>query len=238
MKIVGESWKIYVPLIIGVIFSIVLALEVTSWDLRALAAIPGVTSLLGGLFTLSRDESAFQKQVHLQSQQQFFTLGAASHMANVVFDKHIEFCEAYMAEVHRTMQTLQSDGPSENALKHSGNFFRIRNQYFNWIPESLVDQLRPFENAIGEIGILSRADQITPGANAKSKWALLDRINLRFERVLGFTDHEVAAKGDTSNDDIKIERVKENIRRVLGVEELTRFREQLIKKASSSLEEI
>jgi len=55
-------------------------------------------------------------------------------MANVVFDKHVEFVERYMEEVDRTVSSLLHDGPTREAIKLSDKLFHIKRRYAAWIP--------------------------------------------------------------------------------------------------------
>uniref|UniRef100_UPI00356A2641 hypothetical protein n=1 Tax=Pontibacterium sp. TaxID=2036026 RepID=UPI00356A2641 len=58
---------------------------------KGVAALPAIGGLFAALFQLLRDNAAHERAVELQSSQQLFNLGATSHMANTVFDKHVEF---------------------------------------------------------------------------------------------------------------------------------------------------
>jgi hypothetical protein len=80
---------------------------------KSLFATPGVLALFGILYQIFRDHNSHIKDIELQKQQQFFNIGAASHMANVVFDKHVEFCEKYMEEVDVIVRVLFEKGPTD-----------------------------------------------------------------------------------------------------------------------------
>jgi hypothetical protein len=47
----------------------------------------------------------------LRRDEQQFHVGVTSHMSNVVFDKHVVFCEEYMAEVRETVTTFFETTP-------------------------------------------------------------------------------------------------------------------------------
>jgi hypothetical protein len=84
--------------------------------MKAVVTAPGVAALIGALYQLARDQAAFEKQLHIQEKQFQFTLGAASHMANTAFDKHVAFCEKYMKEIHDAVQTLFREAETPEAL--------------------------------------------------------------------------------------------------------------------------
>lgn len=100
---------------------------------KGLASLPSIAGLLTALFQIVRDNAAHRRSVELQNKQQLFNLGATSHMANTVFDKHVEFSEKYLSEVHKLVVTLTREGPTESALAHASNLFKLRIDYTAWI---------------------------------------------------------------------------------------------------------
>jgi len=127
------SWKIYLFLVVVFSFSVFITLLVSD-VYKGLASIPATGSLIYALYQIFRDQSAFEKKKYLQQQQQIFNIGSTSHMANVVFDKHVEFVERYMEEVDRTVSSLLHDGPTREAIKLSDKLFHIKRRYAAWIP--------------------------------------------------------------------------------------------------------
>jgi hypothetical protein len=84
---------------------------------KGLAAVPGIGALLNVLSQLWRDERAHERAVELLHRQQDFALATASHMANVAYDKHVSFCEAYVERTNRGLVELMASGPSKDALR-------------------------------------------------------------------------------------------------------------------------
>lgn len=122
-----HSWKTYIALGIIFFFSLLFSIFVpVTQVLHDISTIPAVMALIGAVFQIFKDQAAFEKQLFLQQQQNQFTLGAASHMANVAFDKHVEFCEEYISEMHKTVSTLFTEGPTELALNHAANLYIIQ----------------------------------------------------------------------------------------------------------------
>jgi hypothetical protein len=109
---------------------------------KGIAALPSVGGLVAALFQLIRDHSAHQRKLELQNEQQLFNLGATSHMANTVFDRHVEFCEKYLAEVHQLVVTLTREGPTQKALDHAGNLYSLRIEYTAWITPEIDQKLK------------------------------------------------------------------------------------------------
>lgn len=127
-------------------------------------------------------------------------------MANVTFDKHIEFCEMYMEEVHKTVSTLFRDGPTEVALSHAGRFNDLRQDYAAWITNDINEQLFPFEQALRELGsakgfINSTTD--TPEYAEQRKQAIKAAWDqngtplVKGKKVTGFSNSEEEAVGLT-----------------------------------------
>jgi hypothetical protein len=200
--------------------------------LREIASIPAIAALVGALFTIFRDEAAFEKQQFLQRQQETFSLGTTSHMANVAFDKHVEFCEKYMAEVHRAVATLFREGPTTRALEHVARFVEIQRQYTAWIPTDVASELEPFENAVNRIGALSYLVDALSGSDQPGRKNAIDEM-------FGIVSDVLPAGKKVSIDghpEIAVEVVKERIRAILGIEELTKIRRRLVQRALELLE--
>ena len=123
---------------------------------KGIAATPAIGALIAAVYQILKDHAAFQKQIELQQKNQEFTLGITSHMAQVAFDKHVEFCEKYMAELNCTTLTLFSEGPSEKAGEHAMKFFDLRSEYSTWITEEVSERLTQFERALKDIEVNTR----------------------------------------------------------------------------------
>lgn len=196
---------------------------------KGLAAIPAIGSLLYALFLIFQSEAEHKKQKYLQRQQQIFNLASTSHMANVSFDKHVEFCERYMEEVHNTVSTLFREGPTHEALKHSDNLFNIKVKYAAWIPKDIAATLEPFENALRKIGALAGREE-SSRRTAVDLSTIINKMYETFEEVLSID------KLDQEHSEIAVEEVKQRIRAIMGIDELTKMRRMLIKEALEFLE--
>src|SRR5260370_26917350 len=116
-----------------------------------LAGIPAIAALFGALFLLSRDSIAYDRSVRLGEAKNRFTVGATSHMANVAFDKHVQFCEEYTAEVNRTLTFLFRRGPHGDVLQHANALADIRTNWTVWLTPEIETQLIRFEGALRTI---------------------------------------------------------------------------------------
>ena len=199
---------------------------------KGIAVIPGVSSLVAALFQLVRDHSTFEKQKHLQRRQNIFNLGATSHMANTVFDKHVEFSEQYLAEAAQTISTLVREGPTEEAITHEQKLAKIRVEYAAWITPEIESKLRPFENAVHEIGINKAFLTMMSGddSNHETKLKAISEMHDTFANLMNFDPK------NKKDDNATIISVKQEIRKILGISELVAIREALVREASNSIQ--
>jgi len=212
-------------------FIIVLSLPNDFW--KGMAATPAIGALLGALFQLFRDQAAHEREIELQRKQHIFNLGATSHMANTAFDKHVEFCEKYMSEVHRTVSTLYSGGPTKEVWKPINVFFDLKLEYSAWLTNEISLALEPFEKALQKIN--SRVLYIDNTQNDPSRQErrkkMIDEVDGILLEMLNLEN-----KFDEQNPGYSVEAVKKEVRNILGIENLTRLRSRLIEEASSILD--
>jgi hypothetical protein len=71
-------------------------------------------------------------------------MGANSHMATVVFDKYIKFCEEYVAAVSKALSRLARDG-NKDALLDTRDFLEIRQRRALWLSHEIDLKLHEFE---------------------------------------------------------------------------------------------
>ena len=200
--------------------------------LKAIVGAPGVVSLLAALYQLARDQAAYEKQLDIQQRQFQFTLGAASHMANLAFDRHVEFCEKYMAEIHKVMRTLFREADTPEALVHAGKLYKLRQDYAVWLTDEINENLSRFEDALRKLGANAHLIQKTSdqGRYAEKRLIKINDNDLLFSEILGLEET------DGLNEEYAIEAIKKKVKAILGVEELTKLRTHLVVQASNFLE--
>ena len=111
------SWKVYSVLAGAMVVSFVAAWMATTELLSAILSTPGVAAMVFALFQFVRDEAAHERALDLQQRQQLFDLGVTSHMANVAFDRHVEFVEKYISTMQKGLTDLFTTGPPGDSLK-------------------------------------------------------------------------------------------------------------------------
>lgn len=226
-----KNWPIYLGLAIVFAASIGAAslVPVTEF-ISGMIALPGIGALVGALFQIARDSAAFEKQKHLQADQQVFSLGASSHMSKVAFDKHVSFCEAYMSEVHETIGILFRQGPTEKAMECAHKLFALKREYAAWIPKSVALELEPFENAINEIGVKTHLVNALRGESGESRSKALDESYNVFANVMGLK--KLKEDAPEHKEELAVENVMERVRGVLGINELVEIRNFIIKRSA------
>ncbi|MGA3372186.1 MAG: hypothetical protein ABSC48_10545 [Terracidiphilus sp.] len=87
----------------------------------------------------------------LSDRQNAFSMGASSHMATVLFDKHIGFCEEYVEAMSKALQTLIQAGKKDQPLD-AKELLRIRQKWALWLNDEIEVNLDRFEQDITRIG--------------------------------------------------------------------------------------
>jgi hypothetical protein len=121
-----QSWKVYVVAMIVLVVSFVAAWTLpTTKILRGIIGLPGVGALFATLYQIVRDQAAHERAIELQEKQQLFNVGVASHMANVAFDKHVQFSEQYITRMQQGLTDLFQTGPPGESLKFCSDLIDI-----------------------------------------------------------------------------------------------------------------
>lgn len=226
-----KNWTIYLGL--GIVFTAsmgAMALISAPDFVSGMIAVPGVGALLGALFQIARDAAAFEKQKYLQADSQVFSLGATSHMSTVAFDKHVEFCEEYMAEVHETIALLFREGPTKEAMECAKKLYSLRQKFAAWVPKSISLKLDPFENAIRQIGAKPLINALRNGDDEDARIKAIDEQFNLFANVLGM--EKLSDNAPDQKEEIAVENVKEQIREILGITDLLEIRSFIIKRSA------
>lgn len=223
------SWKLYIMLLALVAVSFV-----TTWLLpvseafKGISAVPGVGALLMMLFQIWRDQLTYERQKELQRKQMIFNLSVTSHMANVAFDKHVQFCEKYIAQMHKGLIHLFREGPREDALSLASELLKIRGEFRTWMTDDITQKILPYEQALRKIGVRAGRLERLPVGEKRSK--VVDEMSKIFSDVIGIKDNE-----DYVDETIATEKIITHLQQVLGIQELTKLRQKLIKDAIDSI---
>jgi hypothetical protein len=176
---------------------------------------------------IEREESAYQRDLIRQQTLEAFNIGAASHMADVVFDKHSQFCEEYLEEMYRVLETLFREGPDKAALEHCQRLYAVRRKYAAWVTSNLAAALDPYEKALRRIGAGAQYIEATRLTGDERRIKKIDEVDKLFAEVMGeWIDPEVDRDPERNTDFVMTK-----LRRILGIEELTEMRVRLVSRA-------
>lgn len=202
--------------------------------LKSIATAPAILALVAAVYQILRDQAAFERGAYLQREQQIFNLGTTSHMANVAFDKHAEFCEKYMSEVHDTAGDLSRLGPrSPKVQEHLDKLISLKKEYAAWVPKDVAQHLEPFEKKLSEMSAQADLVEDYKDQPGKERANAVKAMHAVYRSVLG------RGETDTTRDDQEIttEDIKERVRSILGINELTKMRKLLVSGAIKFLED-
>jgi hypothetical protein len=215
---------------IGIAASLVIAIFGPG-ALASVASVPAIGSLSWALLEIARDRIAHDRSVFLQEAQHRFSIGATSHMAIVAFDKHVSFCEEYTAEMLKTMTTLMQKGPTKEALGHALCLSEIRSRQTLWLTSDVETELGRFEQALRKIG--ADAMLLHEYPNDQARTLAVKRMYSTFAEVIGLPEWE----GQEVLKDLAVTTTVAKLRKILGIDELTLLRSELVKRALENLVE-
>jgi hypothetical protein len=186
--------------------------------------------------SLARDIETFKagiQKVHagqLEDAKNRFTVGATSHMANVAFDKHVQFCEEYVEQVFKAMENLFRKGPHEDALQSANDLTNVRRRRAVWLTPEIESILERFEGALKQIGANAGIVKAMPG-DPESIKVMFEEFAKVFGAEYGFKKWN----GEAVAQDYTMASIIASLRNVLGIAGLTRLRSEFIKRASENL---
>lgn len=199
--------------------------------LQSIAGNVGIAALIGALFQLFRDHAAHEREVLLRRDDQQFQVGVTSHMSNVVFDKHVVFCEEYVAEVNATVDTLVQKHANLDAVNHANQLYAIRRKHTTWVTTAMSNRLSGFEDAVRVIGAKAHFVEVTREnpEYAEQRSKAIEFVYAEFQRIL--PQHF----SKQPEDGIGSETIVARVREMLDIERLVELRTKLIGRAHASL---
>ena len=201
-------------------------LPIPEWA-KGIVSLPAAAGLAGVLFQIFRDRVAHERAVDLQRKEQMFNLGIASHMANVAFDKHIEFCELYIQQMQAGLSDLVARGPTTEVLKFCSKLGGARFQYRAWITSEVWTRLLLFEAALRKLGASASVFEHSQVNESRSQAA--DRMDKLFQDILALKE------GTELDKELAASRVIRYLQDFLGIEELSRLRVSVLAEVSRSV---
>lgn len=221
------TWQAYIAITVVCALSLCAAAFLPVSDLaEAVIASPAAVALFAALYQLMRDEAKFQKAKILKEEERLHALSISSHMAVVAFDKHAEFSEKYLKEIRVSMPILFREGPTTEALDFAERLRDIRLDYSAWVATETKEALWPFEKALRTVGINKYILKDTPIGDRRNR--LVDEAHELFAKILEMKNEE-----DTAEEGVS--KAVSKIQGLLGVNELTKLRRNVLREANKSL---
>ena len=195
---------------------------------KGFLALPAAGSLIMFLYEAYRDNRMHERSLEIQNRDQDYVLATASHMADVAYDKHVLFCEEYIHRVQSGLQELFRDGPTYKALDFGRELVNIRQRHASWLTKEIEAKLKPFEEALIEIGAKEGLIDRLPAGEQRT--AAVEKVYKTFGLILEFERYE-----NEREESIAISNIIEYIRGILGITILTELRQKVSKTALARL---
>jgi hypothetical protein len=158
-----------------------------------------------------------------------FVLSATSHMAQMAFDKHVEFCEKYVAGLRKALFTLFRCGPTEEAGNIADHLYQIRSEFALWETRDVAHLLNTFENALLVIGLERRS--LSDETPEEERVEVIRHIYEKFQQVMA-----LQTLPDKPTPAIAINHIVASLQDHLGVSQLTELRKHYLAEAAKRIE--
>lgn len=115
-------------------------------------------------------------------------------------------------------------------MNHAGNLYRIREEFAVWLTDEVNENLDEFETEILRLGSDARFVKSTTGhpQYAEARSLKIEQNYGRLGKILGFK------KSEDISEQSMIESLKRRLRAIVGIEELAKLREHLVRQASTA----
>ncbi|MGT2473684.1 hypothetical protein [Paraburkholderia terrae] len=153
-------------------------------------------------------------------------------MANVAFDKYVEFCEAYKDSAGEGVLVLIRHRPTTEILGEVNKLGEIRYKYSLWIPSDIDARLKDFEKVWRTIGAFSGYLENTGASgDAESRERHGEMVYREFAKAMGLADWA----GEKVSDEFTVASIVAGLREVLGTEKIGKLRRKVLERAVSDL---
>ena len=227
-----HSWPVYSILAIVFALSLGTAFVLPTADiLRWISSAPALVALIGVVLQIFRDHAQHEKALVVQRDQQHFVLGVTSHMADVAFDRHVEFCEKYISQMQETLSTLFREGPTRKCLELAARLADIRLSFRTWLTSDIQKKILPFEEALTKIAGMHIELEGLPVGGKRTQ--MVEAMHNTFADVLGLSRLEGRGNCDET---VVAGRIMDHLQDILGVKQLVHLRIALVDEAVKTLE--
>jgi hypothetical protein len=224
-------WPGYLLALVVLILSFLLSRYFSATELlQKLSMVPGFFALIDVLYMIFKDYLSFERQKELQDRNNAFSLSIASHMSNTTFDKHVQFCEAYIAAMKEGLEKLFNAGPTKEATDLANKLSEVRKEYCAWLSDDIEKEILPLELALRKVGNgIQISTVLSPG---KDKSAFLEMAYKEFMVIFSID----SAVSDTDKAKAAIN-IQACLRGLLGINDITALRKRSLQVAVKSLQQ-
>jgi len=149
-------------------------------------------------------------------------------MANVAFDKHVQFSEQYISRMQQGLTELFQTGSAGGSLKFCSDLIDVRLSFRAWITEDVEAKVMPFEDALRKIGARNIVLEALPPGEERTR--VVDEMYQVFSGVL-----ELKREGQV-DEEIAPRKIMSHLQELLGVQQLSRLRRAVVQAAIDALE--
>ncbi len=161
-----------ISIVVIVLSAIMIYVLPLSNSFRELFSLPAIMGLFSILVQGWRDQISYEREKELQKKQHEFELSVASHMANVVFDKQVEFCEKYyqkMVDIISNLGSVLFRDIGDMGRNYVKELKEIRRLYSPWISSETENKLVVYENKLWDISAGSFFSTLSPNSTEEEK---------------------------------------------------------------------
>lgn len=192
--------------------------------------MPAVGAMFTAIFQLVRDDAAHERKKEILLKEQHYSLAASSHMANVVFDKQVEFSDKYTSEVLNAFHTLMPKQDWEDAHSFAKNLTFIRLEYMCWLTSDIDENLEEFEEKLRTLGAHSSYIKMPKGAGTNQEHRdEAAREMLEIQAAFLYILEKVEG-----HPEVRLSSFSKKMRSMLNVEELTTLKNKLVESSLQS----
>lgn len=197
---------------------------------KGIVVMPAVGAMFAAIFQLIRDDAAHVRRKEILIKEQHYSLAASSHMANVVFDKQVEFSDKYTSEVLKAFHTLMPKNDWQEAYSFAKNLTFIRLEYMCWLTTEIDENLEEFEKKLRTLGANSSYIRMPKGEGTiqehrdEAAREMLE-IQAAFLYILEKTDN---------HSEVRLSSLSKKMRKMLNVEELATLKNKLVDSSLQS----
>lgn len=164
-----------------------------------------------------------ERNQRLQRSEQKFTVAASSHMAIKIFDQQVEFSKQYMSLVIEAFNEIRKVSDYSLAIHYSQGLQEIRTNYSLWLTLEIDKDLSLFEYYLRMIGVNHQLIKVPEGEFSDE-----DFRRERVQELMALLAALINPAENTEFPEIKMSHIIESLRKIIGVKELVKLRNQAI----------